>query len=835
MDHFASQPDADQNIIGLVWWCRLSMLVIFGQQFQIPLNTQTCFLLAVFTALVIDDIHRKAEWYLGSGNNTVRLPYQSRWQDGMVWVQCVTFAALAVYVLHRKPALVRFCCIGLCCVLLGSTLVVDPTVLRAASPFYQFDARAAGCCILLVYSALYHSRRGLNDYNTYAEWVVWLLRQVRERYERTEQRGLRPLDLEASERRACLLHNPLPASVESRNRDSLYAQWETGIRYGKLVGDQIRLLEILGGESSEIKCTLKHYSMSQVDNVYTALSYHWGKDVQKHQIEVNEKTIWVPANLCHALKEIRHHENTLLWVDLLCINQGDLHERSAQLLRMGSIFRKARQVVAWLGTEDPASKTIMTALTSNPASKHATFPPREIHYSSDDVRSFVDRPFWKRVWIIQEIANAAHVVFICGDKQVLLDEVRSLVRVWLGRESTMNWPQFVGNLQLIDEILEIRNRRYSEQTLGLLEALAKTWRSESSVRHDKVFGLLGLANDQDDFMRYAPDYAVSEDEMSMKMTRSFLVTRKSLDIVLAGPRKMMASSLPSWCPDYFHVDEEQLDEKFVHYLLGKDIRYRLGEQRPFWATTASSQAAEGQNFWVKKDVLQVHAVHIGTIDGVNGTSEDDETAFTVVRRKTGSEPIPSYSTHDGLTRMLLIYDRKYEKFTSAPLALWQLYTMPYKSHAALTGGDADVVLGWLQKNKDFDIHGKTLHDRALYSARRITSNWCRALLGLNAHITNLFDYGHLTSVIAEIVKEGLHLITLQQGQVGWADPHARLDDEIFMLAGCSVPVVLRQQPGLNQYQVVGRAYVDGYMDGEEWTKSQQTRPNGSRTVTVEIC
>jgi hypothetical protein len=57
---------------------------------------------------------------------------------------------------------------------------------------------------------------------------------------------------------------------------------------------------------------------------------------------------------------------------------------------------------------------------------------------------------------------------------------------------------------------------------------------------------------------------------------------------------------------------------------------------------------------------------------------------------------------------------------------------------------------------------------------------------------------------------------------GLAPQQARINDKICLLYGCSVPVVLRK-PNIshnfftkhqNFYEIVGEAYVDGFMDGE---------------------
>lgn len=42
----------------------------------------------------------------------------------------------------------------------------------------------------------------------------------------------------------------------------------------------------------------------------------------------------------------------MYWADAICINQGDVGERSAQVAMMGKIFRSSAYVLAWFGQPD---------------------------------------------------------------------------------------------------------------------------------------------------------------------------------------------------------------------------------------------------------------------------------------------------------------------------------------------------------------------------------------------------------------------------------------------------------------------------------------------------
>lgn len=53
------------------------------------------------------------------------------------------------------------------------------------------------------------------------------------------------------------------------------------------------------------------------------------------------------------------------------------------------------------------------------------------------------------------------------------------------------------------------------------------------------------------------------------------------------------------------------------------------------------------------------------------------------------------------------------------------------------------------------------------------------------------------------------------GLLGTAPRQARKGDLIYVLLGCSIPLVLRPvKTKINTFELIGECYVDGYMNGE---------------------
>jgi hypothetical protein len=113
---------------------------------------------------------------------------------------------------------------------------------------------------------------------------------------------------------------------------------------------QIRLIELLPGVWSEpVRCRL--FNVRHETAVYQSLSYVWGSQRVNRTIVVNSKSYSTTVNLESALRHLRQRNKNgmVLWVDALCINQGDTEERTRQVQLMGDIYKMCKSVVVYLG------------------------------------------------------------------------------------------------------------------------------------------------------------------------------------------------------------------------------------------------------------------------------------------------------------------------------------------------------------------------------------------------------------------------------------------------------------------------------------------------------
>ena len=100
--------------------------------------------------------------------------------------------------------------------------------------------------------------------------------------------------------------------------------------------------------------TIRNVSLNHLPQ-YTAWSYQWGNESDSHPISLNSYTLQATVNLYHALLHLRSNGVLHLWVDAVCINKEDLSEKNQQIPLMGSIYKRAREVIALVGLEEDDS------------------------------------------------------------------------------------------------------------------------------------------------------------------------------------------------------------------------------------------------------------------------------------------------------------------------------------------------------------------------------------------------------------------------------------------------------------------------------------------------
>jgi hypothetical protein len=201
---------------------------------------------------------------------------------------------------------------------------------------------------------------------------------------------------------------------------------------------------------------------------FAALSYTWGcpysdpnyelEDVSETAafngkyasarnipIQCNSASILVTRNSKDAIDNIKRRYNrpgpmfdntSYLWVDAICINQEDLHERAAQVKIMRRIYSTATRAFIWLGSSLARTKRafeLINLLGEILEEKYDMMKQYDLRlenvYKALDMevippedwmilRSFLQRTWFQRVWTVQEYCLPRFTTVMCGEYRI---------------------------------------------------------------------------------------------------------------------------------------------------------------------------------------------------------------------------------------------------------------------------------------------------------------------------------------------------------------------------------------------------------------------------------
>ncbi|KAK4442529.1 heterokaryon incompatibility protein-domain-containing protein [Podospora aff. communis PSN243] len=226
-------------------------------------------------------------------------------------------------------------------------------------------------------------------------------------------------------------------------------------------GSSLRLLSIETATPGNIVCTLRDAS-TLTSEPYHCLSYAWGdpfgRDIKTPpgQMVLSKSTLPIGRNLHDALLHLyalptQRPKLSAVWVDAVCIDQGNQTEKAEQIKIMHSIYAGAESVIIWLGPDvseggadmvkvravatamraefgesavaGSASWDVLTKLRDGELVEQKDLP--RVHAIDDDswraVAELSTREYWQRLWVWQEVI-AARVV--CGGHILAWEDVR---------------------------------------------------------------------------------------------------------------------------------------------------------------------------------------------------------------------------------------------------------------------------------------------------------------------------------------------------------------------------------------------------------------------------
>ncbi|KAJ4354300.1 uncharacterized protein N0V89_006034 [Didymosphaeria variabile] len=307
------------------------------------------------------------------------------------------------------------------------------------------------------------------------------------------------------------------------------------LRYTPLEHGQIRLLAIRPGRSED-KVVTRLVTVPLSDSLpYEALSYTWGAWNDRGTLVIDGQTVDIHAGLFNAIHALRYENfERLIWADAICINQRDNEEKSHQIQIMDQIYATADNVVIYLGQVTEHSQQGIEALRSfidldvtlaQPPWLYV--PPPQTEKCLADI---LMRPWFTRIWTVQESVLARYTTLVCGKHQVSwrgdFQTLKSIVFRFKaaaiaphfgpdGNPSHLNWTPFL-------QTLEAQMRQAARREGAMIERtqldLAFDFRHRRSTDpRDKYFAIFSIVeNDRGGTLALASDYSKDVEELHRK-------------------------------------------------------------------------------------------------------------------------------------------------------------------------------------------------------------------------------------------------------------------------------------------------------------------------------
>ena len=274
------------------------------------------------------------------------------------------------------------------------------------------------------------------------------------------------------------------------------------------------------------------------------------------------------------------------FVDALCISQSReaqwLEERASLVRLMGAIYAKAVQVVIDLGEAQGNLKEVRSMilefgsighdqwqyLLKHPKHLNKLSTPRFSSNVWTSLCTVCQRPWFYRVWVIQEYALAKRADFLLGTMTVLNIELRNSVARAFDLAGDLRHPKDskfyndddervairvklsqTGNLMeamqyFCDRHPQLHDVSSKQRTLSLSKALTRTQGFKATDKRDKLYALFGLTK-HTDMSSFNIDYHESIQDLSRRLSM-FLVQQGAVTSLICGLACRDNTSPSSW-------------------------------------------------------------------------------------------------------------------------------------------------------------------------------------------------------------------------------------------------------------------------------------------------
>lgn len=565
----------------------------------------------------------------------------------------------------------------------------------------------------------------------------------------------------------------------------------------------------------------------------------------------------------------QHQKRRRIWVDQICIHQEDTAERSSQVAMMERIYRQAQNVVIWLGPNDAFTQLgikVMQRVASVPPEKQEIELPYDLYdpevyrrlgipvCTSQDwlaLATFLQRTWFSRVWVLQESFVAREIMVFCGTHILNWSDITAasitLAETGLGRllmeevervtAESMASTKYVGNT--LNNLYIFEEMRENRTSLTLETLLQHSRYFGATNKKDHVYAVLGMwtpsprSDTASDSIK--PDYSLSVQDVYANASAVSIREMGDLNLLSlvedSSFRMEGMESLPSWVPDYTltplaeplrgnprpaEAEERWQASKGLEWKEPRDQDLPLLLVQGLRVDTIMKRAATEVEMLDEHQEYSLLAILKDCLDSDSTPYEDGPIeAFwrTLIKDTFRGEPADE-AARQAVAVLITMWVWRLEALIKDLQDQAALFTPSSAPKSSLPNPAT------LPTHTFSEAYSKLQSLIQYLSPRDKAStipSWStiRATIALgNEEVSESFDAADeeiLESL--RVAYMGRRLFRTTTGYLGIGPQSLSEDNEVWVLAGAAVPIVLQPLPG-GHYALVGEAYVHGIMNGE---------------------
>ncbi|KAF6816139.1 heterokaryon incompatibility [Colletotrichum plurivorum] len=310
----------------------------------------------------------------------------------------------------------------------------------------------------------------------------------------------------------------------------------------------IRVIDIShnGDRNAPLRGSLRVVNLKDSPQ-FRALSYVWGDcSGNEYTLHCNGCDIPITKNCRDAIASLRsQHADLTIWIDAVCINQGDEKEKTSQIQMMEEIYTWAQAAFVWSLASFGARRALsdLWTLTYRPNcwnDKEIRQLPRGLmSRQSSSVRDYQERISMPRAWHYTKIVMITITFVMILTFTAYLVAITVATRVLFGAlamlYATRTEPHFYS-----DEYAS------GMPLAGLVRALRER---RATVAKDKAFALHGVLHGLN-ISHTKADYDMSLGEVYRRLFLDLLRFKPATINLLVDVGPASLPGVPSWVPDW---------------------------------------------------------------------------------------------------------------------------------------------------------------------------------------------------------------------------------------------------------------------------------------------